>query len=231
MRRMLAGLALATTLLTSSAETLTPARFLTLHDEISQLVKVPTDLPEDFYVIRCTATAVDREIFSPACEGGNLPDRFRQGFVNRLSRALDQVHTRVETAKRNGREVAVIYPFSILIEKTSDAVQTRLIDNHLYDYESYGMHYIAPQRILNEGKHRNSCGKNNLLIVSAAVDTYGRVTAQELVHSKNRQSKRCIRKVHEAVEKTHFIPAQFNQQPVRGTHVRRFDDEDKTSFD
>ena len=110
-----------------------------------------------------------------------------------------------------GEETYIWTPFSILFKRSNGKEKITLLSNHLNHVKEYGYFYTAPQRYQDRSK--THCGlpllKPTLFIQ--------RITDNGVVDKVEHQKGRCADTTAKSFEDALYIPAQVNNNFVKGT--------------
>lgn len=126
-------------------------------------------------------------------------------------------------ASDNGNPIRVFSGFTILARKTEEGVKTVLLMNQLTSFETFGLHYTAPQRIwIDTLWSGNSAVLGGMFVeVQVGVSAQGIPSNAEVVQRNGSSTRRDQHFVNE-LESACFVPGHVEGEPTPMPYVEAF---------
>ncbi len=190
-----------------------PARFGQAASAFIKKLKFPEHRDRPAILIRCGAMVhLSGDIQGAFCFSGDtfgIEHRMRELIV-RATRT-----TRITPATINGDRSNVRINFSVIYEQNGDEKTIEILENHLYDIESLGPHYVAAQRVILQ--YRLFCFDIRELPISATAKISAQGQLQALQITKDPEEVQCAGEVENKMRNSVFIPASVDGKAVAST--------------
>lgn len=194
---------------------LSPAHFGDLAEKFTERLSLPQLEDGDRMFVRCASNLSRRGDFTNAIcydnENQSVLTRKAAAEIVRITR-----FARIHPAIVDGAATRVWYNFSVLYRQAGSAQIIQVVDNHLYNAETYGIHYTSAQRY---DKKRWYCSTGGRFkgVVTATISASAEITdisSPEITH--------CLKGIFNAIEQSKFIPATVEDKAVPSTYAEIF---------
>lgn len=201
-----------------AAETL-PATFDSAEQSFLEEIAIPSLEAGTTLVVKCGGWLGKRGRFSQvACyQSAELTENIE--IAIKLNRTIPNAARKKKftPAIVHGLKTKVWVNFSVIVDNTGGVQTARVVLNHQYNEAQYGEDYVSAQRY-NARSWRCSLSFDN----SFGVLVSSEGEAKNVRPAKPGLSKRCENRISRALERSRYIPAHLDGNPVDSMYVELF---------
>lgn len=200
-------------------------------DGLQRLIRMPEQLADGLYRIRCDAMILSAGgVRDLACHGQQSAAsiRLQQAIVEAAEQAAFQ------PARMNGEPVEVSMTFSVLVRIEAGKALVGVFPNDGEHWTTLDMNYVSPQRLSGSfGRTSLATSKEGVGAASAAlrlrIDEKGTVTSVDVDVQQGELSRREIAALRQKTEKMVFAPGLHNGKPVAMDYVLLYERQQETN--